>query len=47
MFRSLWSALLFALVVLSRGIQLLGVSGQSGRALHLQIECGGQLRIDW
>ena len=47
MFRSLWSALLFALVVLGRGIPLLGVSGQSGRALHFQIECGGQLRIDW
>ena len=47
MFRSLWCALRSVLVVLGREFQLLGVSGQNGRALHFQIECDGQLRIDW
>ena len=47
MFRSLWCALRSVLVVLCRGIPLLGESAQSDRALHFQIECGGQLRIDW
>ena len=40
MFRSLWCALRSVLVVLGREFQLLVVSGQNGRALHFQIECG-------
>ncbi len=46
MFRLLWCALRSVLVVLGRGIPLLGESGQNDRALHFQIACGDQLRID-